>query len=164
MLALQDAQLDFGGLATHPGNVVEVLGLAGGEVGIAALQLKQAVARHIAFGRQHAGALQFLVEETDLRGTGAIDLLQALELHCRRRQVFLQDADLASETGAPCIEQALLQVHGGFQALVTLEALEQFGIEVHHVAVVTFRFQTVFHRLADDVLGADRPLFGSGTQ
>ncbi|MNH45774.1 hypothetical protein D3C79_1083170 [compost metagenome] len=57
-----------------------------------------------------------------------------------------------------------MQVHGGFQAVVILEALEQFRIEVHHIAVVTFRFQTVFHRLADDVLGADRTLFGGGTQ
>ncbi|MNF87281.1 hypothetical protein D3C84_697450 [compost metagenome] len=57
-----------------------------------------------------------------------------------------------------------MQVHGGQQARVIAEALEQLGVVVHHIAVVTFRFQAVFHRLADDVLGADRTLFGSGAQ
>ncbi|MNN20004.1 hypothetical protein D3C81_1332630 [compost metagenome] len=66
MLALENAQLDLGGLAANAGDVVEVLGLAGGEVGVTALKFEQAVAWHIAFGRQHAGALQFLAEEVDL--------------------------------------------------------------------------------------------------
>ncbi|MNO43834.1 hypothetical protein D3C76_340640 [compost metagenome] len=78
VLALQDAQLDLGGLAARPGNVIEVFGLAGGQVGIAALQLQQAVAGYITFGGQYSGALQFLVEEADLRGAGAVHLLQAL--------------------------------------------------------------------------------------
>jgi hypothetical protein len=95
---------------------------------------------------------------TGIIASGAIDLLQALELHHRRREVFLQDADFASEAGAPGVQQALLQIHGGHQAVVIPEALEQFGIVVHHIAAVAFRFQAVFYSLADDVLGADRTL------
>ncbi|MNP47110.1 hypothetical protein D3C76_1411500 [compost metagenome] len=106
--------------------------------------------------------MQLLVEEVDLRGASTIDLLQALELHRRRREVFLQDADFASEAGAPGIQQALLQIHGSHQARVGVEALEQHGVVIHDVAVVPFGFQAIFHGLADDVLGTHRTLFSQG--